>query len=196
MLDSVAFVFPGQGSQAVGMGVDLCAEFASARRAVSGSRRRPRLCAVAHHPRGPGRNPDAHRQHRNPRFSSSASPPTAPSISNRRPSQATVSVSTRRWSPPARARVPRRRAARAQARSLHAGSRAERRGRDAGADRQRRGRHPRRHRRRRRRRRHRERQRPGQIVIAGERDAARRVAAAVGARQAIELPVSAPSIAD
>ncbi|HSP96457.1 MAG TPA: ACP S-malonyltransferase [Candidatus Dormibacteraeota bacterium] len=33
---------------------------------------------------------------------------------------------------------------------------------------------------------------PGQIVIAGERDAARRVAAAAGARQAIELPVSAP----
>lgn len=33
---------------------------------------------------------------------------------------------------------------------------------------------------------------PGQIVIAGEREAARRVAAAAGARQAIELPVSAP----
>jgi [acyl-carrier-protein] S-malonyltransferase len=33
---------------------------------------------------------------------------------------------------------------------------------------------------------------PGQIVIAGERDAAQRVAAAVGARQAIALPVSAP----
>lgn len=33
---------------------------------------------------------------------------------------------------------------------------------------------------------------PGQIVIAGERNAARRVAAAAGARQAIELPVSAP----
>lgn len=33
---------------------------------------------------------------------------------------------------------------------------------------------------------------PGQIVIAGERDAARRVAAVTGARQAIELPVSAP----
>jgi len=33
---------------------------------------------------------------------------------------------------------------------------------------------------------------PGQIVIAGERQAARRVAAACGARQAIELPVSAP----
>ena len=31
MLDSVAFVFPGQGSQAVGMGVDLCEQFASAR---------------------------------------------------------------------------------------------------------------------------------------------------------------------
>jgi [acyl-carrier-protein] S-malonyltransferase len=33
---------------------------------------------------------------------------------------------------------------------------------------------------------------PGQIVIAGEREAVRRVAAAAGARQAIELPVSAP----
>jgi [acyl-carrier-protein] S-malonyltransferase len=33
---------------------------------------------------------------------------------------------------------------------------------------------------------------PGQIVIAGEREAVRRVAAASGARQAIELPVSAP----
>jgi [acyl-carrier-protein] S-malonyltransferase len=33
---------------------------------------------------------------------------------------------------------------------------------------------------------------PGQIVIAGERAAARRVAAQCGARQAIELPVSAP----
>ena len=33
---------------------------------------------------------------------------------------------------------------------------------------------------------------PGQIVIAGEREAARRIAAAAGARQAIELPVSAP----
>ncbi|MGD9762596.1 MAG: ACP S-malonyltransferase [Candidatus Binatia bacterium] len=33
---------------------------------------------------------------------------------------------------------------------------------------------------------------PGQIVIAGEREAARRVAAATGARQAIELSVSAP----
>jgi len=33
---------------------------------------------------------------------------------------------------------------------------------------------------------------PGQIVIAGEREAVRRVAAATGARQAIELPVSAP----
>ncbi|MGH7790432.1 MAG: ACP S-malonyltransferase [Candidatus Binatia bacterium] len=33
---------------------------------------------------------------------------------------------------------------------------------------------------------------PGQVVIAGERDATRRVAAACGARQAIELPVSAP----
>lgn len=33
---------------------------------------------------------------------------------------------------------------------------------------------------------------PGQIVIAGQRDAARHVAAASGARQAIELPVSAP----
>ena len=31
MLDSVAFVFPGQGSQAVGMGVDLCEQFAVAR---------------------------------------------------------------------------------------------------------------------------------------------------------------------
>jgi [acyl-carrier-protein] S-malonyltransferase len=31
MLDSVAFVFPGQGSQAVGMGADLCAQFAAAR---------------------------------------------------------------------------------------------------------------------------------------------------------------------
>lgn len=31
MLDSVAFVYPGQGSQAVGMGVDLCERFASAR---------------------------------------------------------------------------------------------------------------------------------------------------------------------
>jgi [acyl-carrier-protein] S-malonyltransferase len=31
MLDSVAFVFPGQGSQAVGMGTDLCEQFASAR---------------------------------------------------------------------------------------------------------------------------------------------------------------------
>ncbi|MBX3025382.1 ACP S-malonyltransferase [bacterium] len=31
MLDSVAFVFPGQGSQAVGMGTDLCAHFAGAR---------------------------------------------------------------------------------------------------------------------------------------------------------------------
>lgn len=33
---------------------------------------------------------------------------------------------------------------------------------------------------------------PGQIVIAGERDAARRVASAAGARQVVELPVSAP----
>ena len=33
---------------------------------------------------------------------------------------------------------------------------------------------------------------PGQIVIAGEREAAQRVAAACGARQAVELPVSAP----
>jgi [acyl-carrier-protein] S-malonyltransferase len=33
---------------------------------------------------------------------------------------------------------------------------------------------------------------PGQIVIAGERAAVQRVAAAVGARQAVELPVSAP----
>ena len=33
---------------------------------------------------------------------------------------------------------------------------------------------------------------PGQIVIAGERAAARRVAAQCGARQAVELPVSAP----
>jgi [acyl-carrier-protein] S-malonyltransferase len=33
---------------------------------------------------------------------------------------------------------------------------------------------------------------PGQIVIAGEREATRRVAAQCGARQAIELPVSAP----
>jgi [acyl-carrier-protein] S-malonyltransferase len=33
---------------------------------------------------------------------------------------------------------------------------------------------------------------PGQIVIAGERAAARRVAARCGARQAVELPVSAP----
>lgn len=31
MLDSVAFVFPGQGSQAVGMGVDLCERFVAAR---------------------------------------------------------------------------------------------------------------------------------------------------------------------
>jgi [acyl-carrier-protein] S-malonyltransferase len=31
MLDSVGFVFPGQGSQAVGMGVDLCEQFASVR---------------------------------------------------------------------------------------------------------------------------------------------------------------------
>jgi len=33
---------------------------------------------------------------------------------------------------------------------------------------------------------------PGQVVIAGERGAVERVAAAAGARQAIELPVSAP----
>jgi len=33
---------------------------------------------------------------------------------------------------------------------------------------------------------------PGQVVIAGTREAAHRVAAACGARQAIELPVSAP----
>jgi [acyl-carrier-protein] S-malonyltransferase len=33
---------------------------------------------------------------------------------------------------------------------------------------------------------------PGQIVIAGEREATRRVAARCGARQAVELPVSAP----
>jgi len=33
---------------------------------------------------------------------------------------------------------------------------------------------------------------PGQIVIAGEREAAQRVAAACGVRQAVELPVSAP----
>jgi len=33
---------------------------------------------------------------------------------------------------------------------------------------------------------------PGQIVIAGEREATRRVAAACDARQAVELPVSAP----
>ena len=31
MLDTVAFVFPGQGSQAVGMGADLCAQYAAAR---------------------------------------------------------------------------------------------------------------------------------------------------------------------
>ena len=60
---AIAFVFPGQGSQKVGMGNAWADEFAEARAGLRGGRRRARLPAVAPLLGGAGGGAAAHRQH-------------------------------------------------------------------------------------------------------------------------------------
>ena len=111
---SVAFVFPGQGSQAVGMGKALADAFRCGPAGVRRGRRRARREAVGHHVRRTGRDADAHRERPAgadggvARGHARAAKPKPVSISSatRNSSPAIRSANIRRSPRPARLRSP------------------------------------------------------------------------------------------